>query len=75
MIEVPKWFTKKPVVSDVEDMIKDSMTRNKKIINGGFIEIMVMVCGVFTGKMVTMSGKKIKERRIMFALLIMKPMQ
>ena len=58
--KLPKWVTKKLVISDVENLTTATMNRNKINTNGLILAITVMVHGDITGRLTTSSGTKSK---------------
>ena len=56
-----KWVTKKPMISDVENLTTATMNRKKIITNGIFLVMTVMVHGDITGRLTTGSGKTSKS--------------
>ena len=61
-IKLPKWVTKKPIISDVQNLTTATMNRNKNHYKWCTSSMAVMVHGDITGRLTTGSGKKIKSR-------------
>ena len=70
-----KLFTKKPIVSGVKYLTTTTIKLKKRITNGVFLEIMVILHGGFTVKLATSSGKTSMARRSWFTLVIPKIMR
>ena len=72
--KLPKWVTKKPMISNVQNLTTATMNRKKIITNGVLLAITVMVHGDITGRLTTESGKISKSRTNYFNFQVLPPM-